>query len=164
MSPQSLASSNDSYHSQYSAVTVKLKKKPEKKIKDLARTGQPTRVPEERQDSKNEKRRDVSELRQGALKIHQNKKRSSVQGNGKKIEDAGVIDFGFVNAKRGLLFSPNKMRHDWKYVEHTFKSAIFQPLKDDVTKILGIQRTKDRKGTKNTRQKRKKKKGFWSRE
>ncbi len=163
MPPQSLVSSNDSYHSQYSAVTVKPKKSPQKKIKNLTWKGQPTRRPaEERQDSKNQERRNVTELRQGAHQIQ--KKRSSVNGNGRKIEDAGVIDFGFVNAKRGLLFSPNKMRHDWKFVEHTFKSAIVQPLKDDVNRILGVKRTKNPKATKKNREKRTKKKGFWSRE
>ena len=44
----------------------------------------------------------------------------------KNITEAGVIDLGFINSNRGVLFSGNKMRSDFNYIgkEIIYKSIM----------------------------------------
>lgn len=87
------------------------------------------------------------------LNSRQQKRKVSVKRM--NIEEAGVIDFGFVNSNRGLIFSADKMRHDFKYIGKTFAKSICKPLEDDVRTLFGLKKREKRKSRRG-------KTGFWN--
>ncbi len=83
------------------------------------------------------------EPRQRSFGSQPSRRKSSKKNIG--IEKAGVIDFGLINSNQGLLFSANKMRHDFKTIGKTFTHSICKPLQDDIQTLFGFKKTKEKK-------------------